>query len=95
MPRAARDRPCQGRACRSVRQLIRLKTSKENRLRSSQGNNTPGSVLGIAMTGHRTHRKATDRIFLAIPGDDVKLTFPTVGQPPKAVSDNFHDRRFL
>ena len=24
-----------------------------------------------------------------LPGDDVKLTFPTVGQPPKAVSDNF------
>ena len=24
-----------------------------------------------------------------MPGDDVKLTFPTVGQPPKVVSDNF------
>ena len=24
-----------------------------------------------------------------MPGDDVKLTFPTAGQPPKTVSDNF------
>jgi len=46
-----------------------------------------GVVLGIAMTGYRTS-DGEDR-FLAMPGDDVKLTFPTVGQPPKAVSDNF------
>ncbi|MGC4004840.1 MAG: FtsX-like permease family protein [Pirellulales bacterium] len=27
--------------------------------------------------------------FLAIPGDDVKISFPTAGQPPKISSDNF------
>jgi lipoprotein-releasing system permease protein len=27
--------------------------------------------------------------FLVLPGDDVKMTFPTAGAPPKAVSDNF------
>jgi lipoprotein-releasing system permease protein len=27
--------------------------------------------------------------FLALPGDDVKITLPTAGTPPKAVSDNF------
>lgn len=47
----------------------------------------PGAVLGIAMTSFRT-TDGTDK-FLAMPGDDVKLTFPTVGQPPKATSDNF------
>ena len=26
---------------------------------------------------------------MVLPGDDVKLTFPTVGTPPKVVSDNF------
>lgn len=46
-----------------------------------------GVVLGIAMTSYRD--KTGEDKFLAIPGDDVKLTFPTVGQPPKAVSDNF------
>jgi lipoprotein-releasing system permease protein len=46
-----------------------------------------GAVLGIAMTSFRT-TEGEDK-FLAIPGDDVKLTFPTVGQPPKATSDDF------
>ncbi|MFM8579285.1 MAG: ABC transporter permease, partial [Planctomycetaceae bacterium] len=27
--------------------------------------------------------------FLVLPGDDVKITFPTAGTPPKAVSDTF------
>ena len=47
----------------------------------------PGIVLGIAMASYRTPQ-GEDR-FLALPGDDVKLTFPTAGTPPKAVSDNF------
>ncbi len=46
-----------------------------------------GAVPGIAMTSFRTV-EGEDK-FLAVPGDDVKLTFPTAGQPPKAVSDNF------
>jgi len=46
-----------------------------------------GAVLGIAMTSFRT-TEGEDK-FLALPGDDVKLTFPTVGRPPKATSDEF------
>ena len=46
-----------------------------------------GAVVGIAMAGFRTS-EGEDK-FLTIPGDDVKLTFATVGQPPKATSDTF------
>jgi len=44
-------------------------------------------VLGIAMASFRTPNNE-DKFFL-LPGDDVKLTFPTVGMPPRAVSDEF------
>jgi len=46
-----------------------------------------GAVLGIAMVTYRNPQGAD--CFMALPGDDVKLTFPTAGTPPKAVSDNF------
>ncbi len=46
-----------------------------------------GVILGIAMASYR-NKTGEDR-FLTLPGDDVKLTFPTAGAPPKAVSDNF------
>ncbi len=46
-----------------------------------------GVVLGIGLVSFRTP-EGEDR-FLTLPGDDVKLTFPTAGTPPKAVSDNF------
>jgi lipoprotein-releasing system permease protein len=46
-----------------------------------------GVVLGIAMASYRS-REGDDR-FVMLPGDDVKLTFPTVGVPPKVVSDEF------
>jgi len=46
-----------------------------------------GVVPGIAMTSYRTS-DGNDH-FLVLPGDDVKLTFPTGGTPPKAISDNF------
>jgi lipoprotein-releasing system permease protein len=46
-----------------------------------------GAVLGIVMA---SYRDATgEDHFYVVPGDDVKLTFPTVGTPPKGVSDNF------
>jgi lipoprotein-releasing system permease protein len=46
-----------------------------------------GIVLGIALASFRG-RDGEDR-FLVLPGDDVKLTIPTAGQPPKAVSETF------
>jgi lipoprotein-releasing system permease protein len=46
-----------------------------------------GVVLGIALATYRD-KENRDR-FLVLPGDDVKLTFPTAGTPPKALDDVF------
>jgi lipoprotein-releasing system permease protein len=46
-----------------------------------------GVILGIALASFRD-KTGTDR-FLLLPGDDVKITFPNAGVPPKAVSDTF------
>ncbi len=58
----------------------------ENRFDRAKQQNT-GIVLGIALVSFRTHEG--EDWFRLLPGDDVKLTFPTNGQPPKAVSDDF------
>jgi len=46
-----------------------------------------GIVPGIGLASFRDNT-GIDR-FLVLPGDDVKITFPTAGAPPKAVSDTF------
>ena len=46
-----------------------------------------GIVPGIGLASFRDS-DGIDR-FLVLPGDDVKITFPTAGTPPKAVSDSF------
>lgn len=46
-----------------------------------------GLVLGIALANLRLS-DGSER-FLLLPGDDVKLTFPTAGTPPQAVSESF------
>jgi lipoprotein-releasing system permease protein len=46
-----------------------------------------GIVPGIGLASFRD-TSGIDR-FLVLPGDDVKVTFPTSGTPPKAVSDTF------
>ncbi len=46
-----------------------------------------GLVLGIALSSFRNSEGQEG--FLVRPGDDVKLTFPTSGTPPKAISDTF------
>jgi lipoprotein-releasing system permease protein len=46
-----------------------------------------GIVPGIGLASFRD-RLGVDR-FLMLPGDDVKVTFPTAGTPPKAVSNTF------
>ncbi|NDC53277.1 MAG: ABC transporter permease [Planctomycetia bacterium] len=46
-----------------------------------------GVVPGIGLASFRDST-GVDR-FLFLPGDDVKITFPTAGTPPKAVSDTF------
>ncbi len=45
-----------------------------------------GCVLGIALSSFR--RDGEDH-FLVLPGDDIKLTFPTAGTPPRAIDDSF------
>ncbi|MFH1922757.1 MAG: FtsX-like permease family protein [Planctomycetota bacterium] len=50
-----------------------------------------GLVMGIAMAMKRVPVEGNvyeDR-FLVLPGNDVKLTYPTAGRPPKAVSTDF------
>lgn len=50
-----------------------------------------GIILGIAI-GSVKQRNAAGKVqdyFLCRPGDDVKITFPSAGTPPKAVSDTF------
>jgi lipoprotein-releasing system permease protein len=46
-----------------------------------------GIVPGIGLASFRDST-GIDR-FLVLPGDDVKVTFPTAGTPPKAVTDTF------
>ena len=46
-----------------------------------------GIVPGIGLASFRDS-SGIDR-FLVLPGDDVKITFPTAGTPPKAVTDTF------
>ncbi|OHB66776.1 MAG: hypothetical protein A2V70_13160 [Planctomycetes bacterium RBG_13_63_9] len=46
-----------------------------------------GVVLGIALASFRTPEG--EDCFLVLPGDDVKLTFPTAGTPPKPTYDSF------
>ncbi len=46
-----------------------------------------GAVLGIALASFRT--PAGEDRFLLLPGDDVKLTFPTAGPKPTASFANF------
>jgi lipoprotein-releasing system permease protein len=46
-----------------------------------------GMVLGIALSCHRD-KDGIDH-FLILPGEDVGMSFPTAGMPPKIVSDRF------
>jgi lipoprotein-releasing system permease protein len=50
------------------------------------GRQNTGCVLGMGLV---SFRRNDEEHFLLLPGDDVKLTFPTAGTPPKAVSDVF------
>jgi lipoprotein-releasing system permease protein len=50
-----------------------------------------GIVLGIAI-GSVRQRTAAGKVvdtYICQPGDDVQVTFPSAGSPPKAITDNF------
>jgi lipoprotein-releasing system permease protein len=51
----------------------------------------PGVILGIAVGSVRQRGKdgKVSDFFLCRPGDDVRVTFPSAGTPPKAISDLF------
>jgi lipoprotein-releasing system permease protein len=46
-----------------------------------------GAVLGIGLCAYRTHEGADG--FLAVPGDDVEISYPTAAKPPKVLSRKF------
>lgn len=46
-----------------------------------------GAVLGFALASFRTPEGKPH--FTVLPGDDIKLTMPTAGTPPRAVDDSF------
>lgn len=46
-----------------------------------------GAVLGIGLVAYRTLDGADG--FLALPGDDVEISYPTAGKPPKVLSSKF------
>ena len=46
-----------------------------------------GIILGVPLCSFKTSN-GSER-FLALPGDDVKITFPNSGMPPEPVSDSF------
>jgi lipoprotein-releasing system permease protein len=48
-----------------------------------------GCVLGIALASYRPKHVVGEEHFLLLPGDDVQLTMPTAGTPPKAASETF------
>jgi lipoprotein-releasing system permease protein len=46
-----------------------------------------GAVLGIGLCSYRTLDGADG--FLALPGDDVEISYPTAGRPPKVLTSKF------
>ncbi len=51
-----------------------------------------GVILGIAIANVKRRNPDTNEVedwFLCRPGDDVQITFPTAGMPPKPVSSSF------
>lgn len=50
-----------------------------------------GVILGMAMCSMRrkTPEGAVEDFHLCLPGDDIKLTFPTAGSPPQAANTSF------
>ena len=66
---------------------FRAARPEEGRAMDPASEQFTGIVPGIGLASFRDS-SGVDR-FLLLPGDDVKVTFPTAGTPPKAVSDTF------
>ena len=59
----------------------------EDRVYDKATQQETGVIIGYALA--QVLGREGDHYFLVLPGDDVKLTFPTAGTPPKAVSGSF------
>jgi len=66
---------------------FRAARPEEGRVMDPAREQFTGIVPGIGLASFRDS-DGIDR-FLVLPGDDVKVTFPTAGTPPKALSDTF------
>jgi lipoprotein-releasing system permease protein len=47
----------------------------------------PGVILGWSLVGYRDHAGRDN--LLSLPGDDVNISFPTAGEPPRIASSTF------
>ena len=66
---------------------FRMAKPEEGRTFDPANEQFTGIVPGIGLASFRDS-EGIDR-FLVLPGDDVKITFPTAATPPKAVTDTF------
>jgi lipoprotein-releasing system permease protein len=79
--------PAEGDAAPRAADPFRAARPDEGRTMDPAREQFTGIVPGIGLASFRDS-SGIDR-FLVLPGDDVKVTFPTAGTPPKAVSDTF------
>jgi lipoprotein-releasing system permease protein len=85
-PAAAADDPAPVGAAKPADPFRQARPEEGTRMDPAREQFT-GIVPGIGLASFRD-TSGVDR-FLVLPGDDVKVTFPTAGTPPKAVSDTF------
>jgi lipoprotein-releasing system permease protein len=85
-PPSEEDPPADGKAPARA-DPFRAARPEEGRRMDPAKEQFTGIVPGIGLASFRDST-GVDR-FLVLPGDDVKITFPTAGTPPKAVSDTF------
>jgi lipoprotein-releasing system permease protein len=86
-PGSSADEPSADAAAPARKNPFAAARPEEGRAMDPAREQFTGIVPGIGLASFRDS-EGIDR-FLVLPGDDVKITFPTAGTPPKAVSDTF------
>ena len=81
------DAPAEAGGAAARKDPFKAARPEEGRTMDPAKEQFTGIVPGIGLASFRDST-GVDR-FLVLPGDDVKITFPTAGTPPKAVSDTF------
>jgi lipoprotein-releasing system permease protein len=74
-----------------VESIAAAKSQDEAKQFDEMNEQHTGLILGIAMCSmkRKVGEGKVEDFFLCLPGDDVKLTFPTAGAPPQAVNAQF------